>query len=198
MQRPFFKLVGQSKVATLASGEITETRHDSAEATLPTLSPSKLLYVADKRNKCKYLIDTGVAVSVLPKSCANRTTDTGSLPLVAANNTTITTYSTSKRIVDIGLKREYAWRFVIADIEQPIIGADFLIHYSLLVDLKSRCLRDMRTGSAIPATLSSIKPLSLNRVDIVRNEYTKLLSQFPELTRPTTKGETVKHSITHK
>ena len=46
--------------------------------------------------------------------------------------------------------------------KQPIIGADFLIHYSLQVDLKSRCLRDMRTGLAIPATLSSIKPLSLN------------------------------------
>ena len=72
------------------------------------------------------------------------------------------------------------------------------MHYSLLVDLKSRCLRDMRTGLAMPATLSSIKPLPLNRIDIVRNEYTKLLSQFPELTRPTTKGETVKHSITHK
>ena len=141
----FFKLVRQSKVATLASGKITETRHDSAEATLPTLSPSKLLYVADKRNKCKYLIDTGAAVSVLPKSCANRT-DTGSLPLVAANNTTITTYGTSKCVVDIGLKREYDWTFIIADIEQPIIGADFLIHYSLLVDFKSRCLRDMRTG----------------------------------------------------
>ena len=56
----------------------------------------------------------------------------------------------------------------------------------------------MRTCLAIPATLSSIKPLSLNRVDIVRNEYTKLLSQFPELTCPTTKGETVKLSITHK
>ena len=141
----FFKLVRQSKVATLASGKITETRHDSAEVTLPTSSPYKLLYVADKRNKCKYLIDTGAAVSVLPTSCANRT-DTGSLPLVAANNTTITTYGTSKCVVDIGLKREYAWTFIIADIEQPIIGADFHIHYSLLVDFKSRCLRDMRTG----------------------------------------------------
>ena len=105
--RVFFKLVGRSKVATLASGEITETRHDYEEATLPTLSP-KLLYVADKRNKCEYLIDTGAAVSVLPKSCANRTTDTVSLPLVAANKTTINTYGTSKRIVDVGLKREYA------------------------------------------------------------------------------------------
>ena len=133
MQRPlsvFFKLVGQSKVATVASGEITKTRHDSAEATLPTLSPSKVIYVTDKRNKCKYLIDTGAAVRVLPKSCANRTTDTTSLPLVAANNTTITTYGTSKRIVDVGLKRKYAWTFIIADIKQPIIEADFLIHYS--------------------------------------------------------------------
>ena len=125
------------------------------------LYSSKLLYVDDKRNKCRYLINTGTAVRVLPKSCPNRTTDTVSLPLVAANNITINTYGTSKRIVDVGLKREYAWTFIIADIKQRIIGADFLIHYSLLVDLKKRCLRDLITGLAIPATLSSIKPLSL-------------------------------------
>ena len=119
------------------------------------------------------MIDTGAAVSVLPKSCANG-------------------------ISDAGLKREYLWTFIVADVQQPIIGADFLIHYNLLVDLRSRCLRDMRTGLAIAASLSSIKPLSLNRVDTVQNENTKLLGQFPELTRPTTKGETVKHGITHK
>ena len=55
----------------------------------------------------------------------------------------------------------------------------------------------MRTGLAIAASLSSIRPLSLNRVDTVQNEYTKLLGQLPELTRPTTKGETVKHGMTH-
>ena len=56
----------------------------------------------------------------------------------------------------------------------------------------------MRTGLAIPANLLSIKPLSLNRVDTVQNDYTELLGQFPELTRPTTKSEPVKHGITHK
>ena len=142
---------------TLAPGEITEARHNFAEATLP-----KLLYVAGKRNKCKYLIDTGAAVSVLPKSCAIRISDADCLPLVAANNTTINTYGTSKRVVDVGLKRDYTWKFIVANVQQPIIGADFLIHYSLLVDLRSRCLRDMRTGSAILAPLSSITPLSLN------------------------------------
>ena len=187
-----FKLLSQIKVATLASGGITKG-HDSVEATLPKLFHSKLLYVADKNNKCKYLIDAGAAVSVLPKSCANRISDADCLPLVAANN-----YGNSKRVVDVGLKRDYPWTFIVADVQQPIIGADFFIHYNLLVDLRSRCLRDIRTDLAIPASLSLIRPLSLNRVDTVHNEYTKLLGQFPELTRPTTKGETVKHGITHK
>ena len=186
MQKPlriFFNLLSQNKVATLASGGITEKRHDSAEATFPKLFHPKLLYVADKNHKCKYLIDTGAAVSVLPKSCANRILDVDCLPLVAANNTTINTYGNSKRVVDVGLKREYPWTFILADVKQPIIGAEFLIHYNLLVDLISRCLRDMRTGLALPALLSSTRPLSLNRVDTVHDEYTKLLGQFLELTR---------------
>ena len=161
------------------------------------LSPSKLLYVADKRSKCGYLIDTGAAVSVLPRSCTNGTVDPDSLPLVAANNSTSTTYGTSKRIVDVGLKREYSWTFIVADVKQLILGPDYLIQYNLLIDLSGRCLHDMRTGLAIPATLSSIKPLSLNQIDSTRNEYTELINQFPELTRPTMKGETVKHGKTH-
>ena len=84
MQRPLclrFKLLSQREVATLASGEPNETRHDCAETALPKLSPSRLLYVADKQNKCNYLIDTGAAVSVLPRSCANGNMDADSLPL---------------------------------------------------------------------------------------------------------------------
>ena len=56
----------------------------------------------------------------------------------------------------------------------------------------------MRTGLAIPATLSSIRPLSLNRIDSTHTEYTELLCQFLEQTRPTTNGKTVKHGIMHK
>ena len=80
------------------------------------LSHSKLLYVADKGHKCRYLIDTGAAVSVLPKSCANRISGADSLPLVAANNSTIKTYGNCKRVVDVGLKREYPWTFIVADV----------------------------------------------------------------------------------
>ena len=84
-------------MATLASGEPTERRHDY----------SRLLYFAHKRNKCNYLINTGAAVSVLRQSCANGTADTGSSPLVAANNTTITK-GTCKRVVDVGIIKRLA------------------------------------------------------------------------------------------
>ena len=59
-------------------------------------------------------------------------------------------------------------------------------------------LEQHENWTAIKATLSINKPLSLNHIDSIRNEYTELLNQFPELTRPTAKGETVKQGITHK
>ena len=71
-------------------------------------------------------------------SCANGTVDSGGLPLVAANNTTITTYGTCKQVVDIGLKRDYTWTFIVADINATYIRGRFLIHYNLLVDLQGR------------------------------------------------------------
>ena len=96
----YYSTLGQREVANIA------------------LSPSKLLYIADKHNKCNYFIDKGAAVSVLPKSCANRTSDAACLPLFAANNTTINTYGNCRRVVDVGLKREYEWTFIVADVKQ--------------------------------------------------------------------------------
>ena len=126
---------------------------------LPFPAYLPLSYYTSQTNttrQCNYLIDTGAAVSVLPKSCANRSSDAACLPLFAANNNIKNTYGTSRRVVDVCLKQDYAWTFIAANVKQPIIGADFLIHYSLLVELNSCCLRDMRTGLTIPATLSSI------------------------------------------
>ena len=60
----YYKTIGQREVVNIVS------------------YPAKLLYVDDKRNKCKYLIDMGAAVSVLPKSCSNRTIDAASFPLI--------------------------------------------------------------------------------------------------------------------
>ena len=144
----------------------------------PSLSPSKLLYVADKHNKCNYLIDTGAAVSVLPKSCADRTSDAACLPLVAANNTTINTYGNCRRVVDVGLKRDYAWTFIVADVKQPIIGADFLVHYSLLYRLTCAALsgevasddRDVLLQPSLTQKCENLKAILIERQGLTTPE----------------------------
>jgi len=47
---------------------------------------------------------------------------------------------------DFSLRRAFPWRFIIADVGQPIIGSDFLAHYDLLPDMKKGKLIDRKTG----------------------------------------------------
>jgi hypothetical protein len=50
--------------------------------------------------------------------------------LCAANGTTIRTYEWLPLSLNLGLRREFTWRFVVADVTQPLIGADFLSHFA--------------------------------------------------------------------
>lgn len=50
------------------------------------------------------------------------------LQLYAANRTSIKTYGTQLYHMDLGLRRIFTWPFIIADVSQAIIGADFLYH----------------------------------------------------------------------
>src|SRR5215469_16897810 len=44
--------------------------------------------------------------------------------------------------LSLHLRRTFPWVFTIADVSQTIIGADFLKHFDLLVDLRRQCLID--------------------------------------------------------
>ncbi|XP_015924698.1 uncharacterized protein [Parasteatoda tepidariorum] len=60
------------------------------------------------------------------------------LKLVAAIGSRIPVYGTRKLDLDIGLRRIFPWMYTIADVSRPILGTDFLSHYDILVDLKSK------------------------------------------------------------
>ena len=72
-----------------------------------------------------------------------RTTDISApgLSLQAVNNTTIATYITCSLLLDLGFRSTFRWVFINADISKPILGADFLKHYVLLVDIRSQHLQ---------------------------------------------------------
>ncbi|GFV24327.1 gag-pol polyprotein [Trichonephila clavipes] len=43
-----------------------------------------------------------------------------------------------RKELNLGLRRPFIWTFIIADVSSPIIGADFLKHFNLLIDLKKK------------------------------------------------------------
>ena len=118
--------------------------------------------------------------------------------LVAANGTLIKVYGHRQHTVDFGTKCPYQWNFCIADVEQPIIGADFIAHYGIIVNLKQKQLTDQQTRKTIIASFdSSSEP----EVSNIRHNFTKILNDFPELTglAPSRKAaHNVKHHIPTK
>lgn len=66
--------------------------------------------------------------------------------LRAANGSLIETYGFITLSLNLGLRRDFNWKFIIAGVTKPMIGADFLSHLNLLVDLKNKQLRDGTTG----------------------------------------------------
>lgn len=65
--------------------------------------------------------------------------------LFAANETPINVYRTTTRKVNLGLRREFSWQFLIANVNIAIIAADFISHFGLLIDLKRNRLIDKVT-----------------------------------------------------
>ena len=96
------------------------------------------LFITDRVSKQRYLVDTGSDLCVFPRKLLPGRRERTDYNLYAANGTTIPTYGWTSRSLNLGLRRDFTWRFVIADVQLPIIGVDLLSHYGFLVDLKEQ------------------------------------------------------------
>ncbi len=83
-------------------------------------------------------------VSVLSPSSSDRKHKTDKLTLLAVNDTPISTYGKRSLTFNLGLRRFLPWIFIIADVQKAILGADFLRHYELLVDVNRKQLVDTK------------------------------------------------------
>ena len=93
---------------------------------VPSHQPCRLFYTTDCTNRLRFLVDTGAEVSVIPPSATGPSHLKSNLTLQAANNTPIPTYGNRLLTLNIGLCRTFQWVFIIADVKNPIIDADFL------------------------------------------------------------------------
>ena len=93
--------------------------------------------VSDK--SINFLIDSGSCLSIIPRRFSNKSRNTGSLR--AANGSSIPTFGTILAKFTVpGIVGELSWSFTVADTLQPILGADFLEHFDLLIDCRNRKL----------------------------------------------------------
>ena len=149
-----------------------------------------------------FLVDTGSAITVLPKKYANNITRTTQL-LTAANGSNIRTYGTSTLHIAIPkLRRSFEWKCFIADVTVPLLGADFLKHFNLLVDITGKQLIDKQTGFRINCTLCTNNALHslcpILAVDTALPQpISTLLTKYSSLTSDFTAKNTVKHNTKH-
>lgn len=86
--------------------------------------------------------------------------------------------------------------FIIAEVKQPILGADFLLQNKLLVDISGRRLLDQITSLSVIGSIIEWNGTSLTTVDNTCT-YSDLLLQYPEITKPVSFREDPPYSVFH-
>lgn len=157
---------------------------------------SRRLFVTEAYTKKRFLIDTGAEVSVYPRSLLGHRRIKTSYQLFAANGTPIATYGMLSLTLNLHLRRNFDWNFIIADIDQPIIGIDFLSFYNLLVDARNKRLIDQTTTLQVSGTTASSNQPRI-RTLVGNSIYHTLLKEFPDITRPNVIGKEIKHTTKH-
>ena len=90
--------------------------------------------------------------------------------------------------------------FITAVFLIPVIGADYLKHFGLLLDVKNQKLLNSMTIIYVKGITSHIPSPSFNAMTIKSDHivcFDKILRQNPEITQPTCSEVAVKHSTTH-
>lgn len=157
------------------------------------------LHIYDTATNQTFLIDSGSIFSIIPVSIFKNKPEVDTLQLFAANSSTIKTYGTKILKLDLNLRRCFSWMFIIADITTAIIGADFLTHYNLLIDLKNQRLVDPLTslstkGESIKTKIFNISTISTS----LPEKYAQLLKQYIEITRPNYKPNLNNSQYAHR
>lgn len=143
-------------------------------------SRSRRLFVHDRLTKAKYLTDSGAEISVTPPTAHERR-NTSKKNLFAANGSHISTYGERQISLDLGLRRNLKWPFTVANVQYPIIGADFLENFGLLIDLKNKRLIDTTTSLSQQGSSDGIKgPTAIYLID-PSHRYANILHQYPNL-----------------
>jgi RNase H-like domain found in reverse transcriptase/Reverse transcriptase (RNA-dependent DNA polymerase)/Integrase zinc binding domain/Integrase core domain len=154
---------------------------------------ASLVYLFDDCSKSNFLVDTGASRSVLPYSSS--AFPSGPL-LYAANGVRIKTWGLRELKLSFA-GHQFIFSFILAAVDKPILGADFLARYKLLVDpfngmvLFASSLQPVAAASAVKRSplISALQQLS--------DSSRELLAEFPGILPVPGQHGTPLHGMTH-
>ncbi|GBO00385.1 Retrovirus-related Pol polyprotein from transposon 412 [Araneus ventricosus] len=76
------------------------------------------LFVRDRRSNLQFLVDSGADVNIIPATTQNR--KKAGYQLYAANGTEISNYGMKMLNLDLGLRRDFQFPFIIADVTKAL------------------------------------------------------------------------------
>ncbi|XP_050339479.1 uncharacterized protein LOC126765838 [Bactrocera neohumeralis] len=155
------------------------------------------LRIFDTSTNITFLIDSGADVSVLPKCSKLARVNSSDMQLFAANSSPITVFGEVILRLNLNLRKDFVWSFVIADVTQAIIGADFLSHYDILPDLNRRCLLDRKTAVKSFYTVARINVSNISTISSAR-DFINSVREFSDVTRPVAPDSTTKSTLVHR
>ena len=97
-----------------------------------------------------------------------------------------------KRKIQIG-EKFYSFVFLIAQVQRPILGLDFLQAFGMSIDLRKRQL--LHSGESTPFSSASSIVSGVNVVRAPRSSFAEILSEFPEITDTALASRTTQHGV---
>ena len=139
--------------------------------------PGKLLHVQDGVSALRFLVDTGASFSLFP----HKSSATPSGPsLTGANGQVIPCWG--ERTLTLSFSgRSFTWTFLLAAVDFPILGADFLRHFRLVVDLASGQVLDTVSLERFRFAPESGESNLLAVVASIDSPYRSLICQFQDV-----------------
>ena len=140
--------------------------------------------------KFDFVIDTGASVSILPSRLASGLViNPTPVLLSAANQSRIAVEGETMLTFSIDrLRRQFTWNFVVADVQEPLLGKDFLSFHNLLVDCKNHQILDQltsrTTGSKSLEITRSSNEVLINKVSHENPVVSELFAKYPQVLIP--------------
>ena len=142
----------------------------AAAAAAPKGAHSCLLYLVDVASSKRYLVDSGSAFSILPYKLSAEPTEPS---LMTADSKPLRCWGRHTCSVRTRT-RESPWTFLLAPVAFPILGANFLSNFRLLVDISNKRLV-ARGGKLIQLVQGK---------RTCRQWWSRLLLHFPQWRHP--------------